>query len=154
MPPVIRRTLGTTGIAALLALTAILLLGPAASAHVPTAAGKTKTLTLSWTLTSLHQHQANPTATSSGDTLQAQYAVTGTIPGSADFSCVAVGTHYLCQGIIRLRAGDIYAEVGPVDETQPAAIVGGTRAYMGMTGQFTQKQNTDTTGVWTVQLRS
>jgi hypothetical protein len=69
-----------------------------------------------------------------------------------DFSCVAVGTHFVCQGIIRLSDGDIYAEVGPVNETQPAAIVGGTRAFMGMTGQFTQKQDTDTTGVWTIQL--
>ena len=52
-----------------------------------------------------------------------------------------------------VREGDIYAQVGPINETQPAAIVGGTRAFMGMTGQFTQQQNPDNTGVWTIELR-
>jgi hypothetical protein len=147
-----RRTITIAGAAALLALPASLMLGPAASAKVPTPTEKTEMLTLPWTLTSLSQHDARPTSVSSGDTLQAHYTLTGRMPGSADFSCVAVGTHFVCQGIIRLSDGDIYAEVGPVNETQPAAIVGGTRAFMGMTGQFTQKQDTDTTGVWTIQL--
>jgi hypothetical protein len=149
-----RQTITITGVAALLALPASLLLGPAASAKTPAPTEKTETLTLPWKLTSLNQHDASPTGVSSGDTLQAQYTLTGRTPGSADFTCVAVGTHFVCQGIIRLSEGDIYAEVGPVNETQPAAIVGGTRAFMGMTGQFTQKQDTDTTGVWTIQLVS
>lgn len=89
---------------------------------------------------------------SSGDTLLAEYALTRGRKGTADFSCVAVVTHYVCQGIIRLGEGDIYAQAGPIDETQPAAIVGGTRAYVGVRGQFTQRENPDETGVWTIEL--
>jgi hypothetical protein len=153
MPLPRRQTIATVGIAALLALPAYLMLGPTASATAPAPREKTETITLPWKITSFRQHDASPKGVSSGDTIQAEYTVTGNRPGTADFSCVAVGTHFLCQGIIRLSEGDIYAQVGPVNETQPAAIVGGTRAFMGMTGQFTQQQNPDNTGVWTIEFR-
>lgn len=149
-----RRTSATIGIAALLALPVYLTMEPAASAKAPAPKWKTERISLTWKVTSLKQHSADPKSVSSGDTLQAEYTLTGRRRGSADFSCVAVVTHFVCQGIIRLREGDIYAQVGPIDETQPAAIVGGTRAFMGMTGQFTQQENPDgQTGSWTLEFR-
>jgi hypothetical protein len=42
---------------------------------------------------------------------------------------------------------------GPVDQHQPAAVVGGTRAFVGVTGQFTQQENPDDTGKWFLELR-
>jgi hypothetical protein len=63
------------------------------------------------------------------------------------------GGHYLCQGIIRRRDGDLYAQTGPIDETQPVGIVGGTRAYNGARGEFTQVELPDETGTWTIKLR-
>jgi hypothetical protein len=107
---------------------------------------------LSWTVQATGQDIA-PTGLSSGDTLQATFTLTGTRTGSADFACIAVGQHYLCQGIIRLADGDIYAQTGPVAEDQPAAIVGGTRRYDGVRGQFTQQEHDDGTGSWTLDLR-
>ena len=152
MPLPRRRTTATAGIAALLALPAYLMLGPTASAKAPAAKAETETITLPWKMTSFRQHDVSPKGVSSGATVQAAFTLTGHRRGSADFSCVAVVTHFLCQGIIRLSEGDIYAQGVPINETQPAAIVGGTRAFMGMTGQFTQQQNPDNTGVWTIEL--
>jgi hypothetical protein len=57
-----------------------------------------------------------------------------------------VATHFICQGIIRLPEGDIYTMTGPVDQHQPAAVGGGTRAFVGVTGQLTQQENPDDTG--------
>jgi hypothetical protein len=129
------------------------MLGPTASANAPASKAKTETITLPWKITSFRQHDVSPKGVSSGATVQAAFTLTGNRPGTADFSCVAVVTHFLCQGIIRLSEGDIYAEGVPVNETQPAAIVGGTRAFTGMTGQFTQQQNPGNTGVWIIELR-
>ena len=148
-----RRATATAGVAvALLAVATYFMTGPTASATAPTPEGKIETITLPWKMTSFRQHSANPKSVSSGDTIQAGYTLTGGRHGTADFSCVAVGTHFICQGIIRLGEGDIYAQVGPINPTQPAAIVGGTRAFVGETGQFTQQENADSTGVWTIEL--
>src|SRR5882757_5538585 len=109
--------------------------------------GHPTVITLHWKF-ALTTHDLPPTGPSSGDTLQAHYALTGQKPGSADFTCTAVGANYVCQGIIRLHDGDLYAQVGPLDETQPAAIVGGTRAYDGARGQFTQVELPHDGGTW------
>jgi hypothetical protein len=109
-------------------------------------------LTLPWKMTSFKQHSADPKSVSSGDTIQAGYTVTGKRPGTAGFSCVAVDTHFICSGVIHLGEGDIYAQVAPLKPTDPAAIVAGTRAFVGVTGQFTQQENPDGTGVWTIEL--
>jgi hypothetical protein len=84
--------------------------------------------------------QSAPSAFSWGDTLEATYTFTGDKKGTADFVCTVVATHFLCQGIIRLPDGDIYTQTGPIDPKQPAAIVGGTRAFVGVSGQFTQRE--------------
>lgn len=119
----------------------------AASAH----ALKTVS-TVQWTITAAHKVDIPPKGLSSGDTLQARFTFTGKTKGSADFACTAVTTHYLCQGIIRLRDGDLYVTTGPVDGDQPAAVEGGTRAYAGARGQFTQVEKPDGTGSWTIAL--
>jgi hypothetical protein len=113
---------------------------------------KTEAMTLSWRV-SYQEHLGAPPATSSGDTLQATYTLTGATHGTADFACTAVGTHWICQGIIRLESGDIYAETGPIDGTQPAAVVGGTRKFAGVTGQFFQHELGNDAGNWTIELR-
>ena len=79
--------------------------------------------------------------------------VHGTHPRQRRLPCTTVGTHDLCQGILRLPGGDLYALTGPGDESQPAAIVGGTRGYAGARGQFTQIENPDGSGSWTVVLQ-
>jgi hypothetical protein len=112
---------------------------------------ETEAMTLAWKV-SYQTHLAAPPATNSGDTLQATYTFTGATRGTADFACTAVGTHWICQGIIRLDAGDIYAEAGPVDGTKPAAIVGGTRKFTGVSGQFSQHENGDETGTFTFDI--
>jgi hypothetical protein len=71
------------------------------------------------------QHDVPPKSTSSGDTIQARFTLTGSAKGSAALACTGGSTHFLCQGILPLRQGDIHAQTGPTDETQPAAIVGG-----------------------------
>ena len=116
------------------------------------AAATTKKIIIEWEV-SFQQHQANPPELSWGDTLQATYTFTGGRTGTADFVCTAVAAHFLCQGIIRLPEGDIYVLTGPVDEHQPAAIVGGTQAFVGVTGQFTQQEISDNTGLWSLDLR-
>ena len=116
------------------------------------AAHATKKIIIEWEV-SFQQHQANPPELSWGDTLQATYTFTGGRTGTADFVCTVVAAHFLCQGIIRLPEGDIYALTGPVDDHQPAAIVGGTRAFVGVTGQFTQQETSDNTGLWSLDLR-
>ena len=98
-------------------------------------------------------HDVAPAGVSSGDTLQARFTLTGRHQGTADFAWTAVVTNYVCQGVIRLADGDLYADTGPVDETQPAAIVGGTRAFDGARGQFTQVEYPDDRGRWTITLR-
>lgn len=107
---------------------------------------------LSWTA-DYTMHDLAPAGPSSGDTVQAHFRLTGKSTGTADFACTAVAANYLCQGVIRLRDGDLYAQTGPIDESQPAAIVGGTRAYDGARGQFTQVELSERTGTWTIMLR-
>ena len=148
---VLRRAAAPVTVTALVA-TIALTAWPAASATPPARKGRTETLTLPWKV-SFRQHDIPPTGISSGDTIQAQYTLTGKARGTADFACTAAGTHFLCQGIIRLPQGDIYAQTGPVDEDEPAAIVGGTRQFVGTTGQFRQQENEDDTGVWTLELQ-
>lgn len=114
---------------------------------------RSSTFTVAWKLDGpLHTTDLAPKGTSSGDTLEAAYLLTGKRSGTADYTCTAVGRHYLCSGVVRLPGGDVYVEVGPAEETQPAAVVGGTRAYEGVRGQFTQKENEDGTGSWTFRL--
>ena len=113
---------------------------------------KTETITIPWKVV-FELHQATPLALTWGDTLQATYTFTGDKTGTADFVCTVVANHFVCQGIIRLPEGDIYTMVGPIDEHQPAAIVGGTREFVGVTGQFTQQENPDDTGTWILELR-
>jgi hypothetical protein len=122
------------------------------SASLAAPAARTDTLTISWEV-SFQSHQSAPPAYSWGDTLQATYTFTGSKTGTADFVCTVVATHFICQGIIRLPEGDIYTMTGPVDQHQPAAVVGGTRAFVGVTGQFTQQENPDDTGKWFLELR-
>ncbi|HUL51471.1 MAG TPA: hypothetical protein VLU94_02685 [Candidatus Nitrosotalea sp.] len=122
---------------------------PAASVS---ANDKGETLVIPWTVT-FQIHQQSPDKISSGDTLQAEYTLTGRHGGTSDWYCTVVGTRFLCNGIIRLPAGDIYAASGPIDEQQPAAILGGTRAYVGVSGEFTQEELTENTGVWKLKLR-
>jgi hypothetical protein len=117
------------------------------------AAPKPEILVVPWKYT-FQQHLANPPKVSSGDTLQANFVFTGSRPGSADFACTAVGDRFLCQGILRFADGDLYASCCPIDESQTAAIVGGTRAFVGVTGQFSQRFITEDTGFWTVELRN
>jgi hypothetical protein len=114
-------------------------------------AAKTQMLSLPWRV-SFQEHLAAPPALSWGDTLQATYTFTGATAGTADFVCTAVAGHFVCEGILRLPEGDIYTMTGPVDEKQPAAIIGGTRAYVGVTGQFTQQENGDDTGKWVLEV--
>jgi hypothetical protein len=113
---------------------------------------KTDMLTIPWKVM-FQLHQSAPPAFSWGDTLQATYTFTGDKKGTADFVCTVVATHFLCQGIIRLPDGDIYTQTGPIDRKQPAAIVGGTRAFVGVSGQFTQQENADDTGKWFLELK-
>jgi hypothetical protein len=114
--------------------------------------GTRPSVTLNWKVAIATQDRP-PAGPSNGDTLQATYTLTGRSKGSADFACTAVGPKYLCQGVIRLPDGDLYAQVGPDDETQPAAIVGGTRTYDGARGQFTQVEVADGRGTWSISLR-
>jgi hypothetical protein len=137
----------------LLAATAVVVAG---AATAPIAWSSTphgdQQIALTWTVAFTTQ-DLPPSGASSGDTLQAHFTLTGKTKGTADFACTAVVENYLCQGIIRLRNGDLYAHSGPVDESQPAAIVGGTRAYDGARGQFTQVELSEQTGTWTISLQ-
>jgi hypothetical protein len=139
----------SVGIAA--TVLAILAVTFAWSASFAAPSSRTATLTIPWKVRFL-AHQSAPPAYSWGDTLQATYTFTGGKAGTADFVCTVVADHFLCQGIIRLPEGDIYTMTGPVDPKQPAAVVGGTRAFVGVTGQFTQQENPDDTGTWSIEL--
>jgi hypothetical protein len=70
------------------------------------------------------QHCAAPTTISNGDTIQAHYTLKGRMKGTSDWACTAVGTQFVCSGIIRLPKGDLYAASGPIDQDQPAAVLG------------------------------
>lgn len=147
----ITRCLGLIALGAAVAL-AIVAAAFARPAAFAAPAPKTATITIPWKVV-FQLHQATPPAISWGDTLQATYTFTGGKTGTADFVCTAVSAHFLCQGIMRLPEGDIYTLTGPVDGHQPAAIVGGTRAFVGVTGQFTQQENPNDTGKWILELR-
>ena len=143
------RQIGATAfVIAALVSAALLVQGNLATAS---AAATPETLVIPWTYTFVEHLAAAPNV-SSGDTLQATFTFTGNRPGSADYACTAVGEHFLCSGIIRLAEGDLYAQCCPVDESQFAAIVGGTRAFVGVTGQFSQRFTTADTGSWTLEL--
>lgn len=117
-----------------------------------TAAGE-RIMRLNWTITEIREGDVAPTGLSTGDTFQAAFQLTGRIRGTADYSCVHVETRAICDGIIRLADGDIYVSTGPIDDAQPAAILGGTRAYLGVRGQFTKTANPDGTGTYTLVYR-
>lgn len=139
-----------TGIAAAVIPTAW---ASADASHQPAHATGTTVMTVHWRAAILHSVDTRPKGLSSGDTLQARFTLTGKMKGSADFACTAVAAHYLCQGIIRLPHGDLYAATGPVNDNEPAAIEGGTRAYAGVRGQFTQIEKPNGAGSWTITLR-
>lgn len=124
-----------------------------AIAEPQTSSSGDRVVRLNWTLTDIHTNDVAPTGDSSGDTAQFVFTLTGRISGSADYSCTVAGTHYICDGIIRLPDGDIYVSTGPVDQALPAAIVGGTHAYNGVRGQFTKTANPDGTGTYTLNFR-
>lgn len=118
------------------------------------ASARLRTFTVTWKVNGApHISDVAPAGLSSGDTLEAGYTVLGRRGGTADFVCTAVGQHYVCSGVIRLAGGDLYVSVAPADESEPAAVIGGTKSYVGATGQFTQRENEDGTGSWRIQLR-
>lgn len=112
--------------------------------------GNRKVLQLQWALTDKHDTDVPPAGTSSGDDSQFSFNLTGDARGTADYACTVVGTRYLCDGILRLPAGDIYVSTGPLDDSQPAAIVGGTKAYFGIRGQFKKTATPTGTGTYTL----
>jgi hypothetical protein len=119
------------------------------------AQAKEQVIRLSWTRQTFHAIDNAPTGLSSGDTLEISFALAGGVgKGSADYSCTAVTTHYLCDGVLRLPAGDIYVSTGPIDDTLPAAILGGTLSYQGVRGEFTKTATADGgAGTYTLSLK-
>jgi hypothetical protein len=142
----VRRICAAAGV-----LIALIVLALPLVVFASSATSKPEILVVPWKYT-FQEHLAAPPKVSSGDTLQATFTFTGSRPGTADFACTAVGDRFLCQGVLRFADGDIYAGCCPVDETQTAAIVGGTRAFVGVTGQFSQRFITADTGFWTLEL--
>lgn len=139
-----------------LALVAIPTLWAAADspAAEPATQSGDRVMRLNWTRRDIHAIDNAPQGLSSGDTLEIAFGLTGQGKGSADYSCTAVTTHYLCDGVLRLPAGDIYVSTGPLDDTQPAAILGGTLAYQGIRGQFTKTASADGgSGTYTLVFR-
>lgn len=118
-----------------------------------TSASGERIMRLNWTITEIREGDVPPTGLSTGDTFQAAFKLTGKIRGTADYSCVHVQTRAICDGIIRLADGDIYVSTGPIDDAEPAPIVGGTKAYVGIRGQFTKTANPDGTGTYTLSYR-
>lgn len=116
---------------------------------------RVKVIDLDWKREHAHFNDVAPEGTSSGDTVQFSFSLAGDMKGSADYSCVVVQTNFLCDGILRLPKGDIYVSTGPSgDQTEPAAIVGGTHAYSGIRGEFTKTADAeDTAGTYRLKFR-
>jgi hypothetical protein len=133
-----------------LVLVAIPTTWAAADTHSPSlsTSSRDQVMRLSYTPLNMHAGDVDPQGISSGDTLQVAFRLTGQVSGSADYACTAVNTIYLCSGVLRLPDGDIYVATGPTDDTLPAAIVGGTLDYAGITGQFTKRANPDGSGTY------
>lgn len=108
---------------------------------------------LNWTITEVREGDVPPAGLSTGDTFHAAFKLTGKIRGTADYACSHVGTRAICTGILRLPDGDIYVATGPIDDSLPAAIQGGTFAYQGIRGQFTKTAKPDGTGTYTLTFR-
>lgn len=102
-------------------------------------------INLNWATEHHEYTDVGPEGPSSGDTTQFAFGITGDFDGTADYSCTVVQTNFICDGIIRLPDGDIYVMTGPVDQSEPAPIIGGTRSYAGIRGEFTKTANEDDT---------
>ncbi|NYI70491.1 hypothetical protein GGQ54_001051 [Naumannella cuiyingiana] len=113
-----------------------------------------RVLNLTWKREHAQINDIAPEGFSSGDTVQFAFSIAGEKKGSADYSCTVVQANFLCDGILRLSDGDIYVSTGPVDDSGPAAIVGGTGAYFGVRGEFVKTANAeDTAGTYNLRFR-
>jgi hypothetical protein len=122
--------------------------------------GAQRVLVLEWRLDPPFTNQdVDPPGPSGGDRIQAHFELTNR-RGSANFACDVVDTgpggavSYLCTGALHLANGDLYAMVDVRSPEETGLIVGGTRAFLGAQGTFTQVENADGTGSWTIRLKT